>query len=173
MEVRTSAPTGPDELEGLVQAMTPSQKLRFKQAVVRQSIYFVSKRLPPEGDDEGHRDGIRAATNWLNDPTEEKARAATLFAAASCWDGGVRYHDYTADFLDPAWTAGEADVCRAASHAANSAPTLEREAARQWQIASAQAISRDDEPLPPASCPSAARPHRPDPPTRNETNCEI
>lgn len=148
MEAQTSAPMGPDELEGLVQAMTPSQKLCFKQAVVRQAIHFVSKRLPPEAEDEGHRDGIRAATNWLNEPTEEKARAATLFAAASCWDGGVRYHDYTVDFLDPAWTAGETNACKAACHAANSAPPAAREAARQWQIASAQAISRGEEPPP-------------------------
>jgi hypothetical protein len=148
MERPQSAPPGPDELEGLVQAMTPSQKLRFKQAVVRQAIYFVSKRLPPEAQDEGHRDGILAATNWLNEPTEDKAEAATMFAASSCWDGGVRYHDFPAEFLDPAWAAGETDAYKAAYHAAKSAPLTEREAARQWQLASALAILRDEEALP-------------------------
>jgi hypothetical protein len=148
MESQTNASPGSDELGRLVQAMTSSQKLRFKQAVVRQSIYFVSKRLPPEAEDEGHRDGILVATNWLNEPTAEKAEAATMFAASSCWDGGVRYHDYTADFLDPAWTAGETDVYKAAYHAANSAPLVERALARQWQIACAQAILRGEETLP-------------------------
>jgi hypothetical protein len=141
-----SESAGVNELEALLQAMTPSQKLSFKQALVRQAIYFVSKRLPPEEQDEGHRDGILAATNWLNEPTEEKAQDATLFAASSCWDGGVRYHDFPAEFLDPAWTAGETDVCQAASFAANSAPPSEREEARRWQIASAQAISRGEDP---------------------------
>lgn len=148
MENQTNLPPGSDELERLVEAMTPSQKLRFKQAVVQQAIYFVSQCLPPEAEDEGHRDGIWAATNWLNDPTDKKAQDATLFAASSCWDGGVRYHDYPASFLDPAWTAGEINPYKAACHAAKSAPLMEQESARQWQIACAQAISRGEEPLP-------------------------
>ena len=128
--------------------MTASQKLHFKQAIVRQAIHLVSQRLPPEEQDEGHRDGIHAAMNWLKEPTEENASAATVFGVSSCWDGGVRYHDYPADLLDPAWAAGETDEYRAAYHAVHAALPAEREAARQWQIAAAQAIGQGDEPPP-------------------------
>lgn len=147
MEAQTSIPSEADELETLVQAMTPAQKLRFKQAVVRQAIHFVSKRLPSEAEDDGHRGGIMAATNWLNEPTEEKAKNVAVYATGECWDGGVRYHDYPASFLDPAWAAAATDVCSAARLAANAAPPTEQEAARQWQIASAQTILRGQEVL--------------------------
>lgn len=148
MEAHTSIRSEPDELERLVQAMTPNQKLRFKQAVVRQAIHFVSQRLPPEEEDDGHRGGIIAATNWLNEPTEEKARDASAYAASECWDGGARYDDYPKSFLKPADAAGATNICNAAWIAAGSAPPTEQGEARQWQIASAQAISRGQEPLP-------------------------
>jgi len=135
------------ELDELVEVMTVDQRLRFKQALVRQTIHFVSKLLPPEEDD-GHRSGILAAMNWLNEPTEEKAQAANVYGVSECWDGGVRYHDYPLVFLDPAWAAGESDLCRAAGYGINSVPAEEREAARQWQIEAARAVLRDDEPPP-------------------------
>lgn len=132
------------ELGELIDAMTPPQQLRFKRLLVRKAIDCVSRRLPPLDQDEGHRDGIRAAESWLSDPTAEKAEAATLFAAASCWDGGVRYHDYGAEFLGPAWVAGEADVGKAAVLAVQCAPASERDAARRQQIVAAQAICRGE-----------------------------
>lgn len=131
-----------------MQAMTADQRLRFKQAVVRQAIHFVSRLLPPEEDDDGHRSGILAAMNWLNEPTEEQAQAATMYGVSECWDGGVRHHDYPLVFQNPAWAAGEGNLCRAAEYGIHSAPAEEREAARQWQIASARAILRGDEPPP-------------------------
>lgn len=146
--MQTSIPSDSGKLAELIQAMTPPQQLCFKQAVVRQAIYFVSRDLPPEAEDEGHRDGIQAALNWLNEPTDEQAQAATVFAASSCWDGGVRYHDYPASFLNPAWTAGQTDVVKAALQAINSAPLPERDAAYQWQVATAQAILQGQEVLP-------------------------
>ncbi len=148
MAEQTSTPSGANELEELVRAMTPAQKLRFKQAVVRQVIHFVSKRLPPEEEDDGHRGGIIVATNWLNEPTDEKARDASSFAASECWDGGARYDDYPKSFLDPADVAGATDLCSAARIAAQAAPPTEQEEARQWQIAAAQAILQGQEPLP-------------------------
>jgi len=54
-------PIGSGDIEALAQTMTSAQRLRFKQAVVAQAIHFVSKLLPPEAKDEGHRRGIRAA----------------------------------------------------------------------------------------------------------------
>ena len=138
----------PDELAALLDAMTPDQRLRFKQAVVRQTIHFVSRLLPPDDEDDGHRTGILLALDWLNEPTDEKAHAATMSGVAECWDGGVRYHDYPLLFLDPAWAAGESDLGRAAEYGVRSAPAAERETAREWQMESARAILRNDEPPP-------------------------
>jgi uncharacterized protein YjbI with pentapeptide repeats len=148
MEEQTGMPTGSGDVEAHLHRMNSAQSLRFKQAVVKQAIHFVSKLLPPEAEDDGHRRGIRAAIRWLRDPSDEVAKDATFSAVAECWDGGVRYHDYQAHFLDPAWVAGEMDVCKAARLAANTAPPAEREAALRWQIESAEAILRGAEPPP-------------------------
>lgn len=137
-----------DELGELLEAMSVDQKLRFKQAVVRQTIHFISQLLPPEEEDDGDRSGIWAATSWLNEPTEEKAHAATMYGVGECWDGGVRNHDYPLAFLNPAWAAGESDLPRAAGYGVDSAPAAEREAALQWQIEAARFILRDEEPPP-------------------------
>lgn len=148
MKSRTPTPIGPGDVEELVKWMTSAQRLRFKQGVVAQTIHFVSKLLPPEADDDGHRKGIQAAIRWLREPSDEVARDATFLTVAECWDGGVRYYDYPAHFLEPAWAAGETDVCKAARFAVNTAPPAEREAALRWQIESAQAILRGAEPPP-------------------------
>ena len=137
-----------DELGRLVEAMTAEQALRFKQALVRQAIHYVSRILPPEREDDGHRSGIRMAAEWLYDPTEEKAEAATVYGTAECWDGGVRYHDYPRLFLNPAWAAGESDLFRAAEYAVESAPALSQDAARAWQIATAKAVLSGEPPPP-------------------------
>jgi uncharacterized protein YjbI with pentapeptide repeats len=148
MEEQSSMPIGSGDVEAHAQTMNSAQRLRFKQAVVAQAIHFVSKLLPPEAKDDGHRRGIRAAIRWLKEPTDEVAKDATFLVVAECWDGGVRYYDYPAHFLDPAWVAGEMDICKAARLAANTAPSAEREAALRWQIESAQAILRGAEPPP-------------------------
>jgi uncharacterized protein YjbI with pentapeptide repeats len=145
MKSQTGTPIEPGDIEALAQTMTSAQRLRFKQAVVAQAIHFVSKLLPPEADDQGHRSGVRAAIRWLREPSDEVARDVAFLAVGECWDGGVRYYDYPAYFLDPAWVAGETDVCKAARLAVNTAPPAEREAALRWQIASAQAILRGAE----------------------------
>lgn len=141
-------PIGSGDIEALAQTMTSAQRLRFKQAVVAQAIHFVSKLLPPEAKDEGHRRGIRAAVRWLREPSNEVARDVTFLAVGERWYGGVRYYDYPGYFLDPAWVAGETDVCKAARLAVNTASPEEQEAALRWQIASAQAILWGAEPPP-------------------------
>ena len=148
MKSQTPTPIGPDDVEELQRWMTSAQELRFKQAVVAQAIYYVSKLLPPEADDDGHRSGIRAAIRWLREPTEEMAGHVAALAMAECWDGGVRYHDYPEYFLGPASVAGDTDVRRAARSAIDTAPPEERQAALQWQVESAQAILRWKDPLP-------------------------
>jgi hypothetical protein len=147
METQASVPSKSDELERLFQPMTSDQKLRFKQAVVRQAIHLVSKHLPPEDEDDGHRHCLRVATDWLNEPTEQKARDAATYAVSECWDGGARYDDYPRIFLEPVYAVAF-DGCDSAQRAIYCVPSAEREAARQWQIASAHAILRGQEPLP-------------------------
>ncbi|NJK43552.1 MAG: hypothetical protein HC933_04140 [Pleurocapsa sp. SU_196_0] len=147
MESRTRVPSESDELERLLQTMTLEQQLRFKQAVVRQAIHFVAKRLPPTNEDDGHRSCLRVATDWLNEPTEQKARDAATYAVSECWDGGARYDDYPRVFLEPVYAVAF-DGWDSAQRAMYCVPQAEQEAARQWQIASAHAIGRDQEPLP-------------------------
>jgi hypothetical protein len=137
--------SGTNTLKSLLQSMTEDQQLSFKKAVVRQAIHYVSKKLPPKSADEGHSWGILAATRWLNEPTKEVAIDVVQFATGECWDGGVRYHDYPAEFLDPAWVVGGTDIDESARFALQSVPKPDQEDALRWQIASAQAILRSEE----------------------------
>lgn len=144
MEAQAGTPTGSGELAALVASMSWAQRLRFKQAVVQQAIDHVSKALPPEAEDEGHRLGILAATGWLREPTEREAREVGILAAGECWDGGIRYYNYSEYFLWPAFAAAATDVCEAARYAARAAPAEEQEEALRWQLATARAILRGE-----------------------------
>jgi hypothetical protein len=53
------------EVEPLVGRLSAEQRLRLRQALVRQAIRYVTKTLPPEALDEGHRLGCQWATRWL------------------------------------------------------------------------------------------------------------
>jgi hypothetical protein len=145
METSPQPPSESDELEPLVAAMTPDQQLRFKQAVVRQAIHFVSRRLPPEEEDDGHRACINVAMAWLLEPTEARASDAATFAISECWDGGARYDDYPRVFLEPVYAVG-LDGCASARRAVYAALPEEQDAARRWQVAAADAILRGEEP---------------------------
>jgi hypothetical protein len=134
------------QAEPLVSRLTAEQQLRLRQALVRQAIRYVSKTLPPEPLDEGHRLGCRWAARWLDCPTEEVARDVCTWAAGECWDGGVRYFDYPERFLVPVWVIGATDLDAAARLAAETAPESEHGAAVGWQIAAVRAIARDQEP---------------------------
>ncbi len=103
-----------EQLKQLFDRLDDQQRLHFKQAVVRQAIYYVAEWLPPEAEDDGHRNGIISATRWLQEPTTEKARWAMAGAAGECIDGGVRYFDYPDYFLEPAFVAGTEDAWQAA-----------------------------------------------------------
>ena len=78
------------EVEPLVGLLSAEQRLRLRQALVRQAIRYVSKALPPEALDAGHRLGCQWAARWLNCPTEEVAQDVCSWAGGECWDGGVR-----------------------------------------------------------------------------------
>src|SRR5262249_24204253 len=128
--------------------LTAEQQLHLRQALVRQAIRHVTKALPPEALDQGHRLGCRWASHWLDCPTEEVALDVCTCAAGECWDGGVRYFDYPEYFLAPVWVIGVPDLDAAARLAAETAPESERGAAVGWQIAAVRAIARGQEPPP-------------------------
>ena len=136
------------QTEPLASRLTDEQQLHFRQALVRQAIRYVTKILPSEALDEGHRLGCQWAARWLDCPTEEIARDVCSCAAGECWDGGVRYFDYPEYFLAPIWVIGVTDLDAAARLAAETAPESERGSAVNWQIAAVRAIARGRE-LPP------------------------
>ena len=131
-------------LEGLVKVMREKQQLSFKQAVVRQTIYYVSKQLPPEETDNGERCFIFLANQWLEQPTEENAKKARTAVVFDCVDGGVRYFDYSEYFHAPAWAAGSSTY--GATQSALTASGNDSRAAYQWQITAAWAILNNQEP---------------------------
>jgi hypothetical protein len=136
------------QAEPLVCRLTASQQLHLRQALVRPAIRYVTRALPPEALDEGHRLGCPWAARWLDCPTEERAQDVCTYAAGECWDGGVRYFDYPEYFLAPVWVIGVADLDAAARLAAETALEFERGAAIGWQIAAVRAIVRGLEPPP-------------------------
>lgn len=144
-----------DILETLFDRMTPPQQLCFKQAVVRQTIHYVAQHLRDRAEDCEERDFSELARNWIDNPTEENAKRASTAAIFDCVDGGVRYFDYSDYFLEPAWAAGAINGVAAARSAiiaamavavtpedASRSEEFDRRAeiARQWQVATAEAI---------------------------------
>lgn len=132
------------DLDGLVKLMSEKQQLSFKQAVVRQTIYYVSKQLPPEEKDNGERYFISLANQWLKQPTEENAENASMGVACDYIDGGMRYSDYPSYFLAPAEAA--ASSAYGATQCALTASGNDSRAAYQWQITAAWAILNNKEP---------------------------
>jgi hypothetical protein len=108
-------------LRDLLGRLSLHQLACFKQVVVRQALWHVTKLLPPEDVDDGQRGAIAAATRWLAQPTEENAKAAAMYAVFECVDGGVRYFDYPDLFLQPAWVVGAESAEEAARLAVRSA----------------------------------------------------
>jgi hypothetical protein len=159
-------------LSAFIARMTGQQKLRFKQAVVEQALWYAEQRLPPIAQDEGERACLQVARRWLDEPTSENAQRAADFAAADSTGGGVRHHNYAELFLEPVWAAGAQTPEQAAFYATKAATDTAFElrlrqykrpdraayemawaAGRQaadeaweWQIEAAQAILRGEEP---------------------------
>jgi hypothetical protein len=134
------------QLEPLVSKLNEEQQIHLRQALVRQAIYYVSQRLPPEELDDGHRYGCDRAAEWLENPTAEVAFNVCAWAGGECWDGGVRYSDYPGYFLEPIWVLGATDLDDAARLAAKTAPESNRDAAVEWQLAAVRAIMQGQEP---------------------------
>lgn len=135
-----------DNLEELVNRMNKQQQLNFKKAVVRQTIDYVSQCLPTKENDQGERWFIDIAHRWLEEPTDERAEKASLAVAADYIDGGMRYFDYPAYFLEPALAAG-ASAYGASRHALAAAEAASL-TAHQWQMNVAWAIVNNED-IPP------------------------
>lgn len=133
------------QLEPLVFNLNAEQQLQLRQALVRQVIYYVSQRLPPEESDEGHSHGCDQAAKWLKNPTTELAHNLYMWAVGECWDGGVRYSDYPEYCLFPVW-ALEEELDTAAQYAIRVASESDRDAAVDWQIAAVRVIVQGQEP---------------------------
>ncbi|OCQ97885.1 hypothetical protein BCD67_01775 [Oscillatoriales cyanobacterium USR001] len=133
----------PSTLEGLFNLMSKAQKLIFKKAVVKQTIYYITKKLPPPEQDEGERLFIELAKEWLRNPTKEVADKAKLAAITDCIDRGVRYFNYPAFFLEPACAAGAKTGLDAAEIALKIAGIGYVGVGIQWQITVAWAILYD------------------------------
>ncbi|MEG4092556.1 hypothetical protein [Microcoleus sp. Pol12B4] len=131
-------------LEGLVKVMREKQQLSFKQAVVRQTIYYVSKQLPREEQDKGERYFISLANKWIEQPTQENAEKASMGVACDYIDGGMRYFDYPSYFLTPAEAAGSSAY--GATQCALTASGNDSRVAYEWQITAAWAILNNKEP---------------------------
>jgi hypothetical protein len=117
--------------------MTEQQQLRFKQAMVAQTVFYVSQRLPVADRDEGERSFISLANQWLAGPTPENADKAMIATAFDRIDSGVRNHDIADYFLTPAEAAGAANGYEAAKYALKAGGDFQIVEAKQWQMATA------------------------------------
>lgn len=127
-------------LERLATLMTEAQQLRFKYAVVQQAVANIERRLPPEDDDDGERGALNEARRWLADPTPEIAKDILIHIVFEYMDGGLRYSDYSRDFIRPAEAVAFSSVTDAARDTLALIPEAEQTAARQWQVEAAAAI---------------------------------
>ncbi len=133
-------------LEMLFGQMDEQQKIRFKQAIVAQTVFYVSQQLPVEDQDRGERSFIALANQWLTAPTSENAAKAVTAIAFDRVDGGVRNHDVSDYFLTPAQAAGAENGYEAVKHALKAGGDFQVAEAKQWQMATAWDILSDRTP---------------------------
>jgi hypothetical protein len=133
-------------LEMLFRQMNEQQQLRFKQAIVAQTVFYVSQRLPVADQDEGERSFIALANQWLATPTPENADKALNATAFDRVDGGVRNHDISDYFLTPAAAAGAENGYEAVKYALKAGGDFQVAEAKQWQMATAWDLLSDRTP---------------------------
>jgi hypothetical protein len=123
-------------LKMLFEQMNGQQQLHFKQAIVAQTVFYVSQRLPVADQDEGERSFIALANQWLAAPTPENANKAMVATAFDRVDSGVRNHDMSDYFLIPAEAAGAENGYEAVKYALKAGGDFQVVEAKQWQMAS-------------------------------------
>jgi hypothetical protein len=133
-------------LEMLFGQMNEQQQLRFKQAIVAQTVFYVSQRLPVADLDNGERSFIELANKWIAEPTAKNAEQAALAAVLDRVDGEVRHFEMGEYFLTPAEAAGAESGYDAVHHALKAAGDFQVTEAKQWQMATAWDILSDRTP---------------------------
>jgi hypothetical protein len=123
-------------LEMLFGQMNEQQQLRFKQAIVAQTVFYVSQRLPIADLDQGERSFIELANNWIAEPTAKNAEQAAL-AAVDQVDGEAKNLSIGEHFLLPAGAAGAENGYEAVFYALKAAGDFQIVEAKQWQMATA------------------------------------
>jgi hypothetical protein len=126
--------------------MNEQQQLLFKQAIVAQTVFYVSQRLPVANRDEGERSLMELANQWLAAPTVENTAKALTATALNPIDGGVRQHGVSDYFLNPAAAAGAENGYEAIKYALQAGGDFQMVEAKQWQMATAWDILADRTP---------------------------
>jgi hypothetical protein len=123
--------------------MTGQQQLHFKQAIVAQTVFYVSQRLPVADQDQGERSFITLANQWLSEPTTENAEQAMTATAIDKVASGNHVSEY---FLTPAEAAGAENGYEAVKYALRAGGDFQVVEAKQWQMATAWDILADRTP---------------------------
>jgi hypothetical protein len=121
--------------------MSEQQQLRFKQAIVAQTIFYVSQRLPVTDQDQGERDFVALANHWLAEPTIENAEKAQITTVTGRKNNVIRDH-----FFTPAEAAGAENGYEATKYALIAGGDFQINEAKQWQMATAWDILADRTP---------------------------
>jgi hypothetical protein len=123
--------------------MNAPQQLRFKQAIVAQTIHYVSQRLPVAAQDQGERGLIALANQWITQPTTESDDALKAVSSQS-----VAGQEYASHFLAPVQAASAVNGYEAVIYALIAAGEWQVAGAKQWQMAAAWDILADRTPPP-------------------------
>ncbi len=130
-------------LEMLFGQMNEQQQLLFKQAIVAQTIFYVSQRLPIANQDQGERSFIALANQWLATPTPEQAEQAATASDRMGSEVPNATFDY---FAAPAEAAGAKNGYEAIKYALKAGGDFQAAEAKQWQMATAWDILSDRTP---------------------------
>ena len=121
--------------------MNEQQQLRFKQAIVAQTVFYVSQRLPAADQDQGERDFVALANQWLAEPSAENAEKARATIVADRSNSAIKDH-----FFTPAEAAGAENGYEAVKYALIAGGDFQMAEAKQWQMATAWDILADRTP---------------------------
>ena len=126
--------------------MNEQQQLRFKLAIVAQTVFYVSQRLPIVELDNGERSFIELANKWIAEPTIKNAEQAALAAVLDKVDGESRHFELSEYFLTPAEAAGADNGYESVPYALKAAGDFQIAEAKQWQMATAWDLLADKTP---------------------------
>jgi hypothetical protein len=126
--------------------MNDQQQLRFKQAIVAQTVFYISQRLPVADQDQGERSFIALANQWLAEPTPENASKALMATDVDRANSKIVTSEIRDHFLTPAAAAGAENGYEAVKYALIAGGDFQVTEAKQWQMATAWDILADRTP---------------------------